>query len=418
MPQHDLLRYDWQIVRTWSLLLTIIGAGFWWCCSAHVEFPYALGAIGYLLCVVGVHALALYAWGHRHTRVVFWVATLGYISGFLVLMAVTGGLKSPVVVAYSLFPLRLLSVSRSLTVYVWSSLAMSASYLAVGGLFTPELHLGVLLIHAMILLGLLKLMWYTYRRFADLLAENAGLIQSLQRQNEELVRAGRTKSQLLSQVSHELRNPLSIITSYSELLQEGLRGPLPGPVKSDIQLIASSAQQLSFMVDDLLDLNRAELKQLKIALQPVPLVPLLDELMAAIQPAAGTKGLRVSFECAYGPTRHVAGDPVRLKQVFHNILSNALKFTDQGDIAVTYQEQIDNAVVTVVDTGIGMAPEVLEQIYTPFTVSSANRQRGGAGLGLAIVKRLVDLHRGEILIASKEGTGTRVTLVLPLWEEP
>ena len=241
---------------------------------------------------------------------------------------------------------------------------------------------------------------------------------------DEAVRASETKSQFLANMSHELRTPLNAIVGYSELMLEDfeLEDESAQVIQQirDLRKILSAAHHLLSLINDLLDLSRIEAGKFNLARERVELKPLIDEVMEFFIPIArrNDNTLRVSLGASLGWVR---GDRMRLKQILANLLSNACKFTHEGTITLTvtreHHPHNDLVRLRVEDTGIGMSPEALHDIFKPFVQAdnSSTRLFGGTGLGLTISRRLCRLMGGDLSVESTQGGGSsfEVELLAP-----
>ena len=224
----------------------------------------------------------------------------------------------------------------------------------------------------------------------------------------------RAKSQFLANVSHELRTPLNGILGMADLML----AERPDEVQMGmLRTIRESGAHLLSVVNDILDLAKVESGKLTLDCGPMALTDLAARVDAMHRVTAMAKGVRlvVSLQEGLQPMRH--GDDKRVLQVLHNLVGNAIKFTHQGEVSLTFAASgKDQVAITVTDSGIGMSPEQSASVWEEFTQAdgSITRRFGGTGLGLPIVRRLVDLMQGEITLDSTEGVGTRVSLILPL----
>lgn len=228
------------------------------------------------------------------------------------------------------------------------------------------------------------------------------------------------KSRFLSMVSHELRTPLNLIAGLSEILLQS-QGPnepaLPGTYRKDLEQIYSSAQHLGRLIGDVLDLASSQVGQLRLSNELLDLGETLEMVAATGQQLTAEKGL--NWRASLSTERvWVWGDRTRLRQVALNLVSNAVKFTAQGQVSLKLQTKGGKAVVEVSDTGMGIAPEEQKLIFDEFQRSKHAHGYGGMGLGLAISKRLVEMHGGEIGIISsgQPGAGTTFYFSLSLIE--
>ncbi|WP_434045279.1 MULTISPECIES: sensor histidine kinase [Sorangium] len=263
--------------------------------------------------------------------------------------------------------------------------------------------------------------------FRELSQKNAELQQAYERLKE----LDRLKSNFLATVSHELRTPLTSIMGYSEMLAEGIGGPLTGEQREFIETIRSKSEQLLGLIMSLLDLSKLESGTLIVHRSEVAVGPVLFEAASTIAPAAAKKGveLRIQAETDLPP---VLGDGDRLRQVFINLVENAVKFTEPGGevmlVARAVSDDTDDlpglvlvaplqqaVEIRVVDTGVGIPPGERLKVFDPFYQidQSSTREHGGTGLGLSIVKRLVEAHSGTVRIEPNEPRGTVFVVKLP-----
>ncbi len=233
--------------------------------------------------------------------------------------------------------------------------------------------------------------------------------------------ANQLKSAFIATMSHEIRTPLGAVNGFAELLareleevEEHTRTPLPPQIAEFLQAIRDSSQKLLSLVNDLFDLSNLELGAVRMRQAPVPLHDVIRRSADRIAPVLAQKHIELRLDLdPFAPI--VSADPYRLEQVLDNLLSNAAKFTDSGSVVVRTRQTAVAAPVEVIDTGLGMTPEYLERIFTPFLQedSRLNRRFEGSGLGLALVKQLVELMGGRIEVESCKGEGSTFTVLLP-----
>jgi PAS domain S-box-containing protein len=243
---------------------------------------------------------------------------------------------------------------------------------------------------------------------ASLALENARLV-------EELERANRIKSDFVATMSHELRTPLNVIIGYHDLLLEGEFGALTAAQADRVRRADQSARELLDLINATLDLSRLEARRMPLQVHDVDLAALAREIDAEI--AALRRKPEVRFTWQVPPVLPlVRTDPVKLKVVLKNLIHNAIKFTDAGEVTVTIASSAARVEFEIADTGIGIAPDLLAAIFEPFRQadSSSTRSYGGVGLGLYIVQRLLDLLGGAISVESVLGRGSRFHFWLPL----
>jgi signal transduction histidine kinase/CheY-like chemotaxis protein len=260
---------------------------------------------------------------------------------------------------------------------------------------------------------------FNANRTIDILTEARGELevtaQNLAQKNQELEQAYRTKGEFLANMSHELRTPLNAIIGFSRLMRRKLAGTLPERQQKNLNMIEQSGEQLLALVNDLLDFEKIEAGKLDVRRSEVELRPLLESLLEALRPMAEDKGLGLSFELEELP-HSLESDKERLRQVLTNLVTNAIKYSDQGTVRLATRSEGGQLLFLISDQGIGMDDEQLERIFDPFhqVDASQTRERGGVGLGLAIVARLVRLLRGTISVSSVKGQGSTFIAAFPL----
>lgn len=249
--------------------------------------------------------------------------------------------------------------------------------------------------------------------------ENAAIADDRAKALALAEQSSRAKTRFLATVSHEMRTPLNGIMGISELMRDEARD---AQLRQRADIVLRSAEQLNRVIGDLLDLSRLEFGRL--ALEPAPFDPAqaLREVLALMAPVAAERGLVLDLEIAATVPRHVSGDEARVRQVLHNLLSNALRFTAAGRINATLAPSPLGLTYTVSDTGPGIAAERLASIFDPFDDSGVDveRRRQGVGLGLSISRRLARAMNGDLVCESEPGRGSRFsfTLQAPVVGEP
>lgn len=231
------------------------------------------------------------------------------------------------------------------------------------------------------------------------------------------IEANRLKTQLLANVSHDLRTPLGAIIGYAEMLQANVFGTMTVEQVKAIREILDSANQLLTFVNNLI--GQAQLESGKVVTRERPFEPatLVEAIRTAASYQAGRKNLTLTFEIDPALPETILGDDYWLQQVLHNLVNNAIKFTKQGSVAVRFFRQDEQHwAMQVKDTGIGIPEEYHEKIFSAFEQvdGTATRRIGGSGLGLSIVKQLTELMGGSVLLESAAGQGTTFTVVFPL----
>lgn len=236
--------------------------------------------------------------------------------------------------------------------------------------------------------------------------------QQLREAKKRAEEASRLKSAFLANMSHEIRTPLTGILGFTELLDEELENRNQADLREFTQIIDRSARRLLTLLNDLLDLSKIEANRLELQLQPTDVEEVTRQAVQLMHPMALEKGLRLELISNHPPLAW--SDPNRLHQVVVNLISNAIKFTDQGYVRVTLGQKQKYVQLVVEDTGCGIHPEFLPHLFEPFRQEHEGllQKHQGAGLGLAIVKRLIDLMNGQISVHSIPNQGTRFEVLL------
>jgi PAS domain S-box-containing protein len=247
--------------------------------------------------------------------------------------------------------------------------------------------------------------------------EKALLLLREQEKRAQAEAASRAKDQFLAMVSHELRTPLTAILGWARLLSSGRLDP--PAVTMALQVIERNAKAQAQLIEDILDVSRIITGRLRLEVQPVEPMQMIQAALDSVRPAAEAKGIRL--QAALSPQAGIVrGDPDRLQQVVWNLLSNAVKFTDRGGLVrVELRRAGHEAEIVIVDTGKGIKRELLPRVFEEFWQddTSITRPQGGLGLGLAIVRRLVEMHGGSVSVDSQgEGHGATFTVNFPVVE--
>ena len=263
--------------------------------------------------------------------------------------------------------------------------------------------------------------------------------RTLQLKNVELEDASRMKSEFLANMSHELRTPLNAIIGFSEVLRDGLVGPMSEQQRSFTGDILRSGQHLLSLINDILDLSKVEAGKMLLDLDPVEVSSLFVNSLTIVREKAAARRIRLVLEAESG-LGSIMADARKVKQIVYNLLSNAVKFTGDGGLVTLRAAKVERARVgqldgkpgrtfvpsentfadfleiSVTDSGIGIAAEDLGHLFKPFSQidSGLARRFEGTGLGLAMVKLLADLHGGSVAVTSEVGAGSRFTVWLPL----
>ena len=228
-------------------------------------------------------------------------------------------------------------------------------------------------------------------------------------------RANRSKSEFLAVMSHELRTPLNAIVGYADLIQSEIAGPLTEAQRAHLLRIRASSWHLLDLIQDVLSFARIEAGREALRVAEVDAANLASDVVAYVQTSASEKDLKVRTELPAEPVV-VATDPAKLRQILLNLMANAVKFTDCGEVGVRVERQPSGVQFEVWDTGPGIADGDRERIFEPFTQAdqSMTRDKGGAGLGLAVSRRLAHMLNGTLeLDGDGQATGSRFVLRLP-----
>ncbi len=227
--------------------------------------------------------------------------------------------------------------------------------------------------------------------------------------------ADRVKSAFLSTMSHELRTPLNSILGFTDVLLQGLSGPLTEAQQRQLQIVRDSSTHLRELIEDVLDISRIEAGQVGLEFAEVDLADIVARRVDAFGPEYARKGVALRIETE-GAVPVIRSDRKRTAQIVNNLLSNALKFTDQGSVTVRLRASLDQVEMHVIDTGIGIPASALGSLFKPFTqvIRPGGRMHEGTGLGLAISRNLARALGGDITVGSEVGQGSRFEFWLPL----
>ncbi len=238
-------------------------------------------------------------------------------------------------------------------------------------------------------------------------------ITTIKRAEEAASSASQAKSEFLANMSHEIRTPLNAVLGLAQLAQ---REHADQPVAQTFEHIMQAGQHLLGVINDVLDFSKIEAGKLELQIDRVDLAQLTRQAVNIVADQARHKGLALYVSCDPELAPAYAGDPVRLAQLLINLLTNAVKFTDQGRVDLLLRVQADGVAMVVSDTGAGMSAAVLARLFSPFEQGdgSITRRVGGTGLGLSICKRLVELMGGRIAASSVPGQGSHFEIWLPL----
>jgi len=251
----------------------------------------------------------------------------------------------------------------------------------------------------------------------QLVAERTVELEAAKTKAEE---SDHLKSAFLASMSHELRTPLNSIIGFTGILLQGMAGPLSPEQTKQLGMVKGSASHLLELINDILDISKIESGRIQVYDEAFKIELVLVMAVSSLRPFAEKKGLRLRHNIKSGlPKLHT--DKRRLEQVLINLINNAIKFTDEGEIIVNCYQKDDFLHIDVIDTGIGISEKELETIFETFRQidTGLDRVKEGSGLGLAISKKLVELLGGTISVVSEPGAGSTFSIVLPVSpEEP
>ncbi len=254
--------------------------------------------------------------------------------------------------------------------------------------------------------------------FADqsvLAIQNARLFREIEEKGRELEVASKHKSQFLANMSHELRTPLNAILGYAELMLDSIYGEPSEKMRTVLERLQRNGRHLLGLINDVLDLSKIEAGQLTLSLNDYSLGDMVHGVVSAVEPLAAEKRLAFTAQVAPDlPSGH--GDERRLSQVLLNLVGNAIKFTDKGEVAIRASVTNGAFTVAVCDTGPGIPMADQAKIFEEFQQadSSITRKKGGTGLGLSIAKRIIEMHGGRIWVESEPGKGSTFYFTLPV----
>jgi signal transduction histidine kinase len=239
--------------------------------------------------------------------------------------------------------------------------------------------------------------------------------KQLEESFSKLKELDRLKSNFLATMSHELRTPLTSVIGYSEMMLEGLGGPLTQEQRDYLQIIMEKGESLLQLITSILDITKIEAGRIRLVMSEVEVGQLMKDAVATVMPHARKKGL--SLVCEPGELPRITCDREKVRQCLINLVNNSVKFTPaNGTITLAAEQKGERIALYVRDTGIGISEDHQRRIFETFyqVDGSSTREYGGAGLGLAIVKSFVEAHGGEVQVASQPEKGATFTLLLPL----
>ena len=258
----------------------------------------------------------------------------------------------------------------------------------------------------------------TFAAQSVLAIENANLFHELEKKSVELQLASRHKSQFLANMSHELRTPLNAILGYTELIIDKVYGDIPGRALTTLERIQANGKHLLGLINDVLDLSKIEAGQINLTLAPYSVKDVVYNVFSAVESLANNKNIVLKVDIA-SEFPQARGDERRLTQVLFNLVGNAIKFTDRGEVAIKASSSNGSVTIAVRDTGPGISEADQDKIFEEFQQadSSTTKEKGGTGLGLAIAKRIVEMHGGRLWVESQPGQGATFSFIFPVMVE-
>src|SRR5450432_1613380 len=259
----------------------------------------------------------------------------------------------------------------------------------------------------------------TFAAQSVLAIQNARLFTEIEEKSRQLEVASQHKSQFLANMSHELRTPLNAILGYTELMQDDIYGEVPGKMRGVLDRVQSNGRHLLGLINDVLDLSKIEAGQLTLTVASYSLEAVVHGVFTAVESLATGKHLALKLDIL--PNLPVGrGDERRIAQVLLNLVGNAIKFTDQGEVAIAASATNGSFNIAVRDTGPGISAADQVKIFEEFhqADNSATKTKGGTGLGLSIARRIVEMHGGRIWVESSPGAGSTFSVSLPVKVQP
>ena len=255
----------------------------------------------------------------------------------------------------------------------------------------------------------------TFAAQSVLAIHNARLFREIEEKGRELESANQHKSEFLANMSHELRTPLNAILGYTELILDNIYGDVPEKIQEVLERLEKNGRHLLNLINDVLDLSKIEAGQLTLSLNEYSMGDVIQTVSTSVEALAAEKDLdlkvEVSKDLSIGK-----GDEQRIAQVILNLVGNAIKFTDEGEVKIEVTVSNETFLVSVHDTGPGVTEADQQKIFDEFQQAdgSSTRKKGGTGLGLSISKKIIDMHGGRIWVESTLGKGSTFRFTLPI----
>lgn len=235
---------------------------------------------------------------------------------------------------------------------------------------------------------------------------------------EKAKESDRLKSAFLAVMSHELRTPLNSIIGFTGIMLQGLAGPLNEEQTKQMRMVQNSARHLLSLINDVLDISKIEAGQVELYYSNFDLKEAIKKVLDIVKPLSDKKNLTLTYDIKEG-VGNIETDQRRFEQIIINILNNAIKFTEHGEVRLVADYDEKYYVISISDTGIGIKPEDMDKLFKPFQQVDTGlaRKNEGTGLGLSICKRLIDMMGGEISVKSEYGRGSTFTIKIPKSKE-
>jgi signal transduction histidine kinase len=255
----------------------------------------------------------------------------------------------------------------------------------------------------------------TFAAQSVLAIHNARLFHEIEEKGRELVIANKHKSEFLANMSHELRTPLNAILGYTELILDRIYGDVPEKIQEVLERLEKNGRHLLSLINDVLDLSKIEAGRLTLSLDEYSMGEVVQTVFTSVEALAAGKKLKLKIMVPQDLSTG-KGDEQRIAQVLLNLLGNAIKFTEEGEVRLEVTVSNETFLVSVSDTGPGLSEADQKKIFEEFHQAdgSSTREKGGTGLGLSIAKRIVEMHGGRIWVESTLGKGSTFRFTLPV----